>query len=160
MLRRAPGIAHVVEAVEVGDKVVVATGESWAPATTKSTRSETPASSAALRAASIEAGWLSKPMKREFGYAWAMMIVEAPKPQPMSATRAPRSSFSTSAGERGQPALGEVANVAGLEEARGAWKEAGSCSPQCMPCPVLIASAIRGSALTIEVTSSKPPAIE
>ena len=54
-----------------------------------------PAGIPELRAAVIEASWLSTPKKVDRPKACAMMIVEAPSPQPTSATVAPERSFST-----------------------------------------------------------------
>ena len=53
-----------------------------------------------------------------------MMIVEAPWPQPTSATFAPRSSFSTTPLERGHPFGDQVGPVAGAEEPLRAAEEA------------------------------------
>jgi hypothetical protein len=65
----------------------------------------TPASAAALRAAVIEASWLSTPKKVDRPKACAMMIVEAPSPQPTSATLAPDCSLSTTPSSAGSHAL-------------------------------------------------------
>ena len=72
-----------------------------ASASWKSTRSATPADSTLARAASSEASCVSKPMKRERSKAVAISTVECPWPEPTSATRAPRSSFSTTPSSAG-----------------------------------------------------------
>ena len=76
-----------------------------------------------------------------------MRIVDAPCPQPTSATRAPRSSFACDAVERRDPGLDQVRDVAGPEEPLGAVEEAGSCSCQPKPAPERNASVIWGCAL-------------
>src|SRR5207302_1696629 len=75
------------------------------PATLTSRRRATPASLARLRALSIEPTCESNPMKVDLGNALAMMIVDAPRPQPTSATLAPRSSFSFTPSSAGIHAL-------------------------------------------------------
>jgi len=42
------------------------------------TRSVTPAAAARCFAVSTDSAWKSKPVNRDFGYAFAMMIVDAP----------------------------------------------------------------------------------
>ena len=55
--RRGDRVAHVVQAVEHGDHVGGAGREAVASATSKRTRSETPAASARRRATVIDASW-------------------------------------------------------------------------------------------------------
>ena len=57
------------------------------------------------------------------GKALAMRIVDAPCPQPMSATRAPAESFSTTPSSAGSHDVDEVREVAGSEEALGAREQ-------------------------------------
>jgi hypothetical protein len=88
----ADGIAHVMQAVEKRDEVVgsrIGLGLRDLEA-----RVGAGPRFGSRRARSIEPAWLSKPVNCEFGKARAMTMVEAPCPQPTSATRAPRSSFS------------------------------------------------------------------
>ena len=55
-------------------------------------------------------------MNRDFGNAFARIIVECPWPQPMSATRMPASSVAWTPSSDGNPALQQVAEVAGAVE--------------------------------------------
>src|SRR6476469_2576883 len=72
-----------------------------AEAASKLTRSATPWSPACLRAISIEPSWYSDPLNREFGYSWASRMVDAPSPQPISATWAPARSLSSTPSSAG-----------------------------------------------------------
>ena len=85
-------VAEVVQGVGEADQVVAlagAAGNEAASATSKLTRSATPASAAALRAAAITASLWSNPVNDEAGNRSAIRIVEVPWPQPTSATRPP-----------------------------------------------------------------------
>jgi hypothetical protein len=57
MPRRADRIAHVVQAVEEGDEIEARARVGGGTATSKLTRSATPAAAARSRAAAIEGGW-------------------------------------------------------------------------------------------------------
>jgi hypothetical protein len=94
-----------VEAVEAGGEIIAGAREFLTRGDLEVTRSATPAAAARCRACSIEAAWLSKPANVERGYCWAIRMVEAPWPQPMSATHDPASSFSTTPSRAGSQAL-------------------------------------------------------
>ena len=76
-------------------------GTCVAVSTSNRVRPATPASAAATRAPSMDGAWLSTPTKVDRSNALAMITVEAPKPQPTSATRAPAWSFSTTPSRAG-----------------------------------------------------------
>ena len=83
----------------------------------------------------IEGSWMSKPTKLEWSNAAAMIIEDAPSPQPTSATLAPERQLLDYPVQGGQPLVDEVGGVAGTEERHDPGEEP-SCAGQPMPSPV------------------------
>ena len=93
MLEGAHGIAHVVQAVEERHQVIA---RAWIAHCRRDLEADPVADFGSL--SSLTSGFdrtvvKSKPTKLEAGKASAMMIVQAPCPQPTSATLAPSESF-------------------------------------------------------------------
>ena len=131
-----------------------------ASATAKVTRSDTPASAAALRAASIDSVWLSIPTTSQAGKALAIMTELLPWPQPTSSTRPPACSFASTPPRAGIHCGISEAAYNGSKNRAHPVKRCGSCSCQPTPSPERNASAARSSAAHWAIEISNPPMSE
>jgi hypothetical protein len=103
----------------VGTSPYPVPGKSCARATAKSHRPSRPASPAALRARSMDSTCGSNPRTDEAGWASARMRVDAPRPQPTSATAMPAASRSANPVTAGTH---ELSRFATADDIRG-WIE-------------------------------------
>ena len=91
------------------------------------------------------------------GYACASSTLDAPCPQPTSATSAPARSFSSTPSSAGIHAGTRFAAYPGRKNRSQPSKTSASCSFQPMPAPVRKASSIRGSARSAPSASWNAP---
>ena len=100
-------------------------------------------------------------MNVDFGYAFAIMMVEAPTPQPTSATLAPRASLSYDTVERRDQYDDQIADIAGAEEPLGAFEQARMLVAPGQPGAALeVASTIFASPLHIACATWNRPGQE